>query len=111
MSAAPDYAELVRRLRGSYEWCVATGKSGRPSTSELAEAADTIEALAARVASMIEDTARMDWLEGEVAREIAALERDHFHAPSPEALFRRCEPITRQSIDAARLRAEEAKRE
>ena len=46
-----------------------------------------------------EDTARLDWLEGEHDRETGPLDDDY-----ERSLFRRNEPITRATIDAARER-------
>lgn len=45
------------------------------------------------------DTARLDWLEGEVGRENLAVRNGR---PMPNSIFRRNQRITRAAIDAAR---------
>jgi hypothetical protein len=64
----------------------------------------TAGAFEAKLAEAAEDTARLDWLEGELARESAAY-YDHAMGSRPPvpALFRRNVPITRAAIDAARM--------
>lgn len=43
-----DLDALLKRLDDSYQWCVETGKGGRPSTEALLDAAAAIRALRAR---------------------------------------------------------------
>ena len=51
-----------------------------------------------RVSDSARDTARLDWLEGEMKREDDAWRDDK---PMPKSLFRSNNPITREAIDNA----------
>ena len=55
----------------------------------------------AQLATAREDSARLDWLAGEMDREQELL-KTQTEAMIPLSLFRRNEPITRAAIDAAR---------
>ncbi len=57
-----------------------------------------------RVAALEQDGQRLDFLEGEMERELAILDKD-FGGVLPRSLFRRNVPITRADIDAEIARA------
>lgn len=66
------------------------------------EAADELDRLHARVAELEADAERLDWLEGEYAREQVWLRGEKPVGDMPPSLFRSNTPITRAAIDTAR---------
>jgi len=96
-NAMADRADLIRE-NGELKKFAAGLEMNLAAVIQRAEAAE------AKLAEAQKDTARLDWLEGELARESAAY-YDHAMGSRPPvpALFRRNVPITRAAIDAARL--------
>ena len=93
--------EAIEPEREALEEVIAIAHGQGQTTAEIA--AFILAAGFRRSALPVEtptDTERLDWLEGEMNREAIAI-REGRKLPNP--LFRKCMPITREAIDAARL--------